>query len=176
MRNGNARDAELYRPLKAVAVMLAIVVAAPGADVVLRFVAGPHEAHSAHALEAGISASQLIDAGDAFGTLDRMEAVVEPRASGVEDSFYREVGLLAGARDARASPEGDVVGYVVDGQCADVLDRLTSHMEERGWTAVSLEGSQGATFVKASGACTWVLATCTQAGEATSVVMRSVTR
>ncbi len=88
----------------------------------------------------------------------------------VPDWFDREIGLLPGARDVRVS--GAVVGYVVEGESGDALDALCAHMEERGWTCVLLGGVEGATFVKRTGACAWVLGTCTQTGSATSVVLR----
>ena len=174
MRRNTASYKENYRLLKAVAVTLALVVAAPGADAVVRFVVGPQTAVAANGENALIDSSSLLDAGDAFASLDRIERIAATDDVVVPREFTCEIGLLPDAHDVRVSVGGGVVGYVVDDECENVLTRLGEHMESRGWTEVSLGGVSGATFVKKDGSCRWALATCMQAGGATSVVVRCV--
>ena len=163
-----------FRLLKAVAVVLAIMVMAPGVDTVARVVAAPQKAAAAGADEVGVNAARLLDAADAFGSLERIEEAAEAAQTDAPEVFSREVGLAAGAYDIRVSPTGDVIGYMVEDDCEAVLQRERARMESLGWNAVPLGGEQGLTFVKPSGDCTWVLVTCTQVGTSTSVVARCV--
>lgn len=165
---------EHFRPLKAAAIVLAILLVAPGLDAVVRIVVPMQVANAA---DVGIDAAYLTGGEDASASLERIESAATASEANVPDEFSAEVGLLLGARDVRASEQGVlVVGYVVDGDCSDVARRLEAHMEARGWTGVALGKAAGATFAKSSGSCTWALATCTQVGSDTSVVMRCVVK
>ena len=160
-----------FRSLKAIAVVLAILVAAPGIDLVARFFT-PSATASA---DEGIDAGALIEPADAQTSLERIEAIAAAADADVPEAFADEVGFLPGARDVRASSGGEVVGYVAPGNTEDALAKITERMKGNGWTAVELgEEVDGATFVKSSGSCTWALVTCTQIGSDTSVVARCV--
>lgn len=157
------------RLLKAIALVIAILVAVPGIDAVARVASA---SRAADASGVGIDIGALMGAGDAYAALDEIEDAIEPDEADVPDGFADEVGFLPGARSVRASDGGAVVGYVVDGAADDVMGQLTAQMEGKGWTAVPLGEVEGATFMKSGGAFTWVLVTCTQAGSSTSVVAR----
>ena len=172
MSSANGEREDLYRPLKAIAVVLAILVAIPGVDVVMKQVTHPQRAIAANAVESGIDASRYLDTRDAFGSLDRLETAFEASAREVPTSILREAVVLPSARDVRVTPTGDVVGYTVEGDSVMILSEITSRMKEIGWTAIPLNETQGATFVKKSGELTWLLVTCTQVEASTSVVMR----
>ena len=159
----------------AACIVAAIVGFAPAVDAVAQAAhAGGQAAGDDVRLAAssvGIDAALFAGAGDVDEALGKLEALAAAPADDVAESFERDIGFLPGARDVRAS--GPVVGYLVDGGCDEVMEALQAHMAGRGWTCVPLGGIDGATFVKRSGACTWALATCTQVGDATSVVVRS---
>ena len=159
------------RSVRALAIVLAIVLMVPGVEAVARFT---HSANAQTVSTSKLSASSLIDAFDAEASLDRIEqaAAIEGRA--LPSSFGEEIGVLPGARDIRMNENGSVVGYVVDCEGEETLSQLREHMEQKGWTAIDLDEACGATFVKAGGSMTWALATCTQLGSATSVVIRCV--
>lgn len=157
-----------YRPLKAVAIVIALLLMIPGIDILLGVMgARTRDVASGE----GIDARSLVQAADPFETLERIEEQAATGDVELPDAFSREIGLLPEARDVRVDAAGTVVGYVVSGQAEDVLADLIVHMEARAWSAVPLGGVDGVTFVKASGSCTWALATCTQTGESTSVVI-----
>lgn len=169
MRGLHAAEVERYRALKATALVLAIVLMAPGMQVLFDLAGEPRAPTAAYG---ALDSSSLVRGDDPFATLDRIEELASSGDAQPPGSFAAEVGFLPGARDVRVDETGSVVGYVVDGEAAGTAVALTRHMEARGWSAVSLGDVEGATFVKPDGACTWVLATCTQAGRYTSVVMR----
>lgn len=154
----------------ALAIVVAIVVVGPVSNAVFA-VAGT--ASGATPANAALRASDLIAGGDVDKALSNIEQAAEPGATSadsVPDEYAEEIGFMAGARDVRAS--GSVVGFVVDGACDDAYEKLCAHMELKGWAAVPISAMTGATFVKESGRYTWALATCTQVGNATSVVLR----
>lgn len=159
-----------YRRLAtALFVVAALIAAAPLSSVL----AG--KANTANTVvfpPAGMRAHALAQAEDAESAVSQLESMA--RAEGgkpVPPWFDREIGFLPGSRDARVDG-GTVVGFLVDGTCDDVCAALIAHMQARGWTSVPLGEVEGATFMKQSGICTWTLATCTQVGSATSVVLR----
>ena len=158
-----------YRALKAATIVLALLLMVPGIDALFHVASG----RFATELDAGrIDSRELVMSDDPYAALERIEELAESTDAQVPDAFAREIGFPPGAADIRVDETGTVVGYSVaeDADCA--LDGLKEHMESLGWTAVPLGGEKGATFVKSSGACTWALATCTQIGDGTSVVMR----
>ncbi len=179
------------RRVRAVAIVVALVLAAPAIDAVLR-VALPAEDGARASPVAGLDANALAGAGGPEAFLGRLEALaavgsVEPDGAGssavgqsaantpeVPSAFISEIGFLDGARDVRVSDGGAVVGYVMEGDAQEVLEQLNRHMEAAGWAGVALGDRWGATYVKNEGACTWALASCTQVGAATSVVVRWV--
>lgn len=154
------------RQLKALAIVIALVFVAPALDYAL---GGVGEVHGVEAEQVGIDLSALSQTGDANSVLDGIEVMANPR--GLPPTWFEEeIGVLPGAYDVRAS--GPVVGYSVQQECDEAVRLLKTHMINHGWTCVSLGSVEGATFVKDSGACTWALATCTQVGSTTSVVIR----
>ena len=164
-----AKDPMRMRALKAVAIVMALLLMVPGVEAIVR-VAGGTAAYGSTA--GGIDAQSLVQAPDPFAALDRVDEFVAAGNADVPEEFSREIGFLPGASDIRVDATGSVVGYAVAGDAGEALDGLVAHMEARGWTAVSLGGVDGATFVKEGGSCTWALATCTQVDDATSVVVR----
>ena len=142
----------------------------PAIDALLKAGGG----HAEGAQPTGIDASRLAGIDDPFERLDEIERLAQASTANIPAAFLDEVGLLSGARDIRASDDGTVVGYAVDLDAGDAFARLSEHMAARGWKAVPLEQGTGATFVKEGGRCTWALATCTETGTATSIVIRSV--
>ena len=168
MGSSTERSEARFRLLRAVAIVLAIVLSAPGASALANVGGGHVEAAGA---ARGIDASSLT-AGTADEALERIEGLAYGKEQDVPEYFEREIGLLPGWRDVKTGAEGSVVGYVVEGDCETVLPMLVEHMQQRGWVAVPLGSADGYTFSKREGSCTWALATCTQVGEAVSVVFR----
>ena len=162
---------ERLRPLKAAAIVLALLLAAPGVEAISRFAVPPQEASAS---DAGLDAASLTGAGDAFAALERIEGVASAGDADVPAAFSEEIGFLPGASDIRVGGDGSVVGYTVSLSSSIAYEQVVAHMEARGWTTAALGDMQGATFVKQSGACTWALATCTQVGSSTSIVWRVV--
>ena len=163
-----------YRLIKATAIVMAVLLMAPGAQMIGHLF-GVSRAHQALAQGAdGLDASAIVQAPGAFEALERLEAQAEACTVGLPETFSREIGTLPDARDLRANAEGTVVGYLVDGSEDDALERVIADLEGKGWTSVPLGGVCGATFVKDSGACTWAVATCAEVGDSTSVVIRTV--
>lgn len=156
--------------------------ACAGAGVLMLFALISASGHVERALEAkthadgvlsGVDARQVLEAESAEDVLARIEDMLSVSNGGLSDAFQREIGIVAGGRDVRMASNGLVVGYVCAGEAESVMEELADHMAERGWTRVPLGGVCGATFMKGEGAFTWVLVTCTQVGDVTSVVIRS---
>ena len=173
--SGDVACAQAQRRLfKAVLAVCAVVFSVPCVDAVVRFTQGGQEPVAVGAIDRGIDSAALLDSADAFGSLERIEAVAQEVGVAIPGPFSTEVGLLPGARDIRVSSRGDVVGYLVDKGSAETLDEVNRHMRAGGWTEVPLGGVQGATFVKSKGECTWALITCTQVDASTAVIVRTV--
>lgn len=167
-----AKDMVSYKRLAAaIAIVAAIVVAVPLSDAVLRAL----DAQSAVVVEpVGLNAGALLQGDSAEDVMTRLEeaAAAEGTAGDAPAWFQGEIGFLPGARDVRVGSGGAVVGYIVSGDCGDVLEQLCAHMGKHGWSSVPLGEVCGATFVKEGGTCAWALATCTQVSSSTSVVFR----
>ena len=159
------------RFMKAAAILLAVFLAVPGIDAVSRCL---FSRQAPETMGSGIDSLSLMSAGNAEAVLGRIEELAMAGAADVPDVFTDEVGLLPGAHDVRVNCDGSIVGYVVSQNCSDALDLIAEQMETGGWTAVSLSGIEGATFIKSEGACRWALVVCTQVGSSTSVVVRSM--
>lgn len=157
----------------ACAVVAALVLVAPVSGVVLK---GEAEASSRASVDGGIRVSDIVGAGDMQEALKKLEELAAATERPLPVFFQEEIGLMKGAHDVRSNEGGSVVGYLVDGSEDGIFASLRAHMLQRGWSEVSLGSSGGATFVKEDGACTWALVTCTQVGQATSVVFRCVAR
>ena len=157
----------------ATAIVIALVAAVPISGSVFEGMPSP----SAQAVaDGGIRAASIVDEGDARETLSRMEELALAGKAQLPVYFEEEIGLLDGARDVRVDETGRVVGLLVDKPSREVLACIREGMARTGWSAISLGGAEGATFVKEGGTCTWVLVTCTQVGLATAVVYRCVVR
>lgn len=102
--------------------------------------------------------------------LERAERLLSMGDVAPPDAFVREIGVLAGSRDIRS--DRGVVGYVVDGRANDALDALRAEMEQKDWVCTPMDGVVGASFSKKGGELSWAMVTCSQVGEATSVVVR----
>lgn len=159
------------RAVKAVLLVAVVIAAAPVADAALQ--AGG-AVQAPEAAVAGLDATSVMQAPGAEGVLENLERLADAGAvqSAVPEAIEREVGFPPGARDVRVGASGQVVGYLVDGDPAPALAQLEERLGSRGWTAVPLGGLDGATFLKEDGEYTWALATCTQSGSATCVVIR----
>lgn len=170
MTGASANRWHHVRLARAVVVVCAIVLAAPLID----GAAGAAAAEPPNSIPAeGIHAGELLAGGDAETALARIEHRAETADDALSEAsawFLEEIGFLPNARDVRWS--GSVAGYVVDDESAAVFGQLRLHMQRRGWRCVPLGDVDGATFLKGFGQCSWALATCTQVGEATSVVIR----
>lgn len=154
------------RQLAAIAIVAALVLCVPLVDAAAKAVDGQARMPDA---AIGIDAQSMVSGLGADEFLERLESFAPARGD-VPTWFQDEIGLLSGARDVRSA--ASVIGYLVDGEAVETCALLEAHMVQRGWSCVPLGGVDGFTCMKPSGACTWVLATCTQVGSATSVVMR----
>lgn len=157
---------------KACAITLGLVMCVPVVDA-LGF-AGEQEAGGA--VQAGIDARAIIGDGDPYGFVDRMNDAVKTEGVTLPSAFAAEIGIPSDARDIRVDSTGAIVGYVVDVPADEANAAVSARMKERGWNEVALGAVEGSTYMKNSGSCTWALVTCTQVGEATNVVFRSVYR
>lgn len=160
-------DTWAKRLAAAMAIVTAIVVAAP----LSQAASSAAEPGGDPIIGSSIRAHDLVGDGDAEQVLSRIEELADAGGErSVPDGFEGEIGFLPDVRDIRTS--GPIVGYVVDGSAADAFDRLCVLMESRGWNSVPIGEANGATFMKGSGTLTWALVTCTQVGDATTVVFR----
>jgi hypothetical protein len=159
------------RSVRAVAIVLAIVLMVPGVEAIARFT---HSADAQSASASELEAASLIDAFDTTASLERIEQAASIEGRALPPAFANEIGLLPSARDVRMNEDGSVIGYVVDCNADKARSQLLERMGSNGWTAVELDQAYGTTFVKTSGDLTWALATCTQVGSSTSVVIRCV--
>lgn len=161
------------RLVAAVAIVLGLVAAVPITGSVFEGASGsPVQA----AADEGIRATEIVKAVGADAALSRMEELAASGKAQLPVYFEREIGLPDGARDTRVDSTGRVVGFLVDGPSHEVFVRMRESMARAGWSEVSLGETEGATFVKEGGLCSWALVTCTQVGSATSVVYRCVVR
>ena len=158
-----------FRLLKAIAVVMALLLVVPGVDAIFRIA---RRGDTGTSSGEGVALASLVQTDDVFAALEQVEEAIEGGGAPVSAAFSEEIGLPSDARDVRTSEDGLVVGYIVPGDSADVLEREIDRMESSGWIAVPLGDVAGATFVKAGGSLTWALVTCTQAGSETSVVAR----
>ena len=159
------------RRVKAAVIVAAIVAAVPMVEMAVQ----PRAfSQGAATFADGLDAAYLVEPADADVALARIEDAASAGGADVPEAFSREIGFLPQARDIRSGGDGAVVGYIVPLESEVAAGQLAEHMAARGWTAVSLGSLEGATFVKREGTYRWALATCTQVGSATSVVMRSV--
>ena len=171
MRTSKRISVSNVRLLRASAIVAAIILAAPCVNAF----AQAFDADEVSAGEfPGLRSQDMPKDGGALAMADWLESVANPARVDVPQAFADEVGVLPGARDIRVDDAGLVVGYVVDGKAESVLAALDEHMRGNGWTCVSLGGRVGTTYLKDAGRCRWVLATCTQVDESTSVVMRCI--
>ena len=162
------------RLLKAIAIVVALVVAAPFIDSVAKVASPQLDTAAQSAFSEGLDARAIIGAKGADEALEQIERAGEPAGRAVPRVFSDEIGMLPGARDVRVNEDGSVIGYLVEEDARTVFDAVSAAMEARGWSSVALGEEGAATFVKSGGHCTWALVTCTQTGAATSVVVRSV--
>ena len=156
------------RILRAVAIVFAMLLAIPCVNAMLEATSGLEQTTVAE----GIDSKAIMRFEDPFDALDILEGMASADGAEIPEALSQEVGFIAGARDIRIDASGTVIGYSVSGQSSGTLANLTEHMRALGWSSVPLGGMEGATFVKQDGEYTWALATCTQAGDSTSVVVR----
>lgn len=171
MKGATQARASYRRSAKAVVIVALLIGLVPGVEAVRSLVAEPIGGERA---ALGIRTESLTFGVDPIEAIDAVGRAAEVGDRDLPELLADEVVVLDGARDVRIDDSESVVGYVVDGVEAHVLERLASRMEDQGWTSVPMGEVCGSTFVKQGGRCTWVLATCTQVGSAVSVVMRCV--
>ena len=119
----------------------------------------------------GLDASSIEWGGNPYAALDQLEELASTEAQ-PSDVFVREAGFPSGAREQHADMSGMVVGCTLDSPEDVALAAVCDALATKGWACVPLQGMSGATFVKREGELRWMLITCTQIGEATSVVYR----
>ena len=122
----------------------------------------------------GIDAAGLVAGFNHLESLERLEELTDVVPTALPRYFDEEIGLPAGAFDARVNSDGLIVGYVVDDVAESAHQLVSQHMVASGWSEVGLGAVQGSTYLKSSGSCKWALATFTQVGSTTSVVFRCV--
>lgn len=155
------------RRVVAVAIVAALVGAAPGIDWALNASGGGGSA-DAHVYE-GVS---LARSSNPFDALESIEHSLDGFSSTLPEGFASEIGVLDGASEVAVSEGGAVVGYRVAGTADEVHRKIGESMAVRGWLETDLGSIRGATYTKKEGAYRWILVTCTQAGGLTSVVIR----
>lgn len=166
-------DVGCKRLAMAVAIVVVLVAAVPITGIAFEALSGsPAQAVA----DGGIRAADIVGEGDAGETLNKIEELADASQAKLPAYFEEEIGLLDGARDVRANDTGRVVGFLVDGSSHEAFDCVRENMIRTGWSEISLGETEGATFVKEGGSCTWALVTCTQVGPATAVVYRCVVR
>ena len=166
-----SRFAKWPRLAKAIAIVGALVVAAPASGLLDDAFSGNTDANS---VDAGLDATEVVVGFDPLVSLDRLEVLANAEPSALPRYFDEEIGLLPGALDVRVNSDGSIVGYVVDNAAENAHQLVSQHMEAAGWSEVNLGAVQGSTYLKDSGLCRWALATFTQVGSVTSVVYRCV--
>jgi len=164
-----ARNVQSKRVAKAFSLVVGLVCLVPMSGLARGGASGQVPSSS---IAGGISASEIICGLDMHAMLDRLEDAGGLNNGKAPAYFEREIGVIEGARDVRASGDERIVGYIMDCPATQAQQRVSQWMMGRGWTEVSLGSVSGATFVKKGGDCRWALASCTQVGSATSVVYR----
>lgn len=93
-------------------------------------------------------------------------------AASLPVEFESEVIAADGFDEVLVAGGGSIVGLLGRGPATHVHAELCAELEEKGWTAV--ESGQGgtSTFVKAKGRYTWLLLSCSEAGEWVGIVVQ----
>ena len=167
-------DVRGYRLIKATTIVIAVLLMAPGVQMIGHLIGVSHANQALAQGSEGLDASAIVQAPSAFDALERLEAQIDTGEPNLPDAFSHEIGTLPDARDLRANAEGTVISYLVEGDEDATLKRIVDSLESKGWISVPLGGACGASFVKDSGACTWAVVSCTEVGDSTSVVIRSL--
>ena len=154
-------DVAFRRLAKAVAVVVAMFAALGVCSALGQGAAPPEE----EAVD-----DPFLDGSMSADVLERVQTMLQKGEGAPTEDFLREIGVLEGSRNTRAS--GNVVGYIVDEDPSIVWGRIEEMMQGRCWEERPMSGALGAMFVKRGGVCTWALITCNQVGAATSVVVR----
>lgn len=160
-----------HRPVKAMIIAGLLVAVAPASSLVDGAIVRNSSVRNG---DEGLDAARLVAGFDPLASLVRLERLADAASSTLPRYFDEEIKLPAEASDARASADGSIVGYVVDGVVENVHQLVSRHMASLGWSEVDLGAVQGSTYVKSAGSCKWALATFTQVGSTTSVVFRCV--
>lgn len=166
------RGRRRYRLPAACVIVIALLVSVPLADGALKAAESDSDAP-------GLSVQMPVDAvrRDPFGVLERLEQqMASTEASSGEADLLQAIEVLPQARDLRIDDAGCTAGYTVGGIEGEVLASLEEAMVRRGWSAVPLGGPTGVTFLGGEGPYESLVATCTQVGDAVSVVFRAVRR
>lgn len=157
------------RACAAAAICAALVATVPISDAISRQLFMPEDTKAS--LQWGLDA-RAISSLDALESLDRIERIAAERSDALPMVFSQEAGLPSGAHDVRVSDGGNVVGCLVEASEDEAMAVVGEEMCAKSWTEVPLGGVNGATYIKDKGSCRWVLVTCTQVNEETSVVYR----
>lgn len=94
-------------------------------------------------------------------------------SSGVVPAWFaEELFALSDMREVMANDAWTVVGFTLTGSAEQAFDEVSSRLAEKGWQGLESGVSGITTFFKEGGAVQWVMVSCTQVGEETSVVLR----
>lgn len=119
----------------------------------------------------GLDASSIEWGNDPYAAFDRLEKLATEEGQ-PSDAFVREGGFPAGAYELHSDTSGMVVGCSLNAPKGKAFAAVCDVLAAKGWLCAPLRGTGGAAFVKQEGELRWMLVTCIQVGESTSVVYR----
>ena len=120
---------------------------------------------------AGLDACSIDWGRDPYAALDRLEELTA-EDSHLPGLFLQESGFPSDAYELHSDASGMVVGCSLDAPRNEALAAVCDVLAANGWACVPLQGTGGAVFVKQEGRLRWMLVTCLQIGDSTSVVYR----
>ncbi len=174
-RAAQGRSAQTPRTRKAALAVAAIVFLIACACLLPQRLqkAEPEQADGVHV--AGAYTAALRDG--AFEADDLLEDLCEIgfvplEKSMVPDWFVDEIMPLREGVDGVATSNWSIVGLFEDGCISEVLDGFSETFAEKGWRGYESGMDGAATYVKEEGLCSWMMMTCTEVGDMTSVVLR----
>lgn len=155
---GDARPRR--RALRALAIVVALVLACCAADAMLRL-----------SQPSAMGDALGLWAGDALSSSDA-EALTEPARAQLPEGFETEVLDLSQAEGLRVAAEGTVVGFLLQGDASKAFSQMSEQLTSRGWSSVASGRPNCGSFVKSGGDYTWLFVSCTQVGDAVSAVVQ----
>ena len=131
----------------------------------------PNTAGEASPAIGGLDASSIGWGNDPYAAFDRLEKLAEEEGQ-PPDAFVQEGGFPAGAYELHSDASDMVVGCSLNAPKEKAFAAVCDVLAAKGWLCAPLRGTGGAVFVKQEGELRWMLVTCIQVGESTSVVYR----